>query len=475
MTDDQLEQRLRDWYRTEIPFDEAAPVDLRPSLRAIVVGSSGRWRRLVARSLPRRRWAGPGFGRLAAAAVLGVLAVAVGFYLIRPDRPQVSHPSLTPPASPMPSASASPDAAVDASPNPQLATPSSGLEPCVTGGVLAGDALPAVDGKDLQGMGQSRGVYVAGRAPRLWAVNPGQSSATLIASISPELYPIDVLDISPDGSNALIRLGYIGGNASSECAGLYLVRTDGSGATRLTTLGDVPTGAFSPDGRRIAYSQSADPGTVTTLDLETGATVNQLCGSRYSSFQIDWSPSGGTIAVSCDFSLTFLDAAGTTAPVRFMTGGDPLAFTWSDDRHVVVATDAGDVYSFDVVSQSSSVVGRFADAEIEIVSTTGVFSPDGRWLAYHGGERGDVPGNDFREVGYLVPTSGGTPTRIPGDVNESTTWSGDSRALVSVRGQENDLILVRTDVETLQSSTIGTILDQYSYRDAYRQGVWRVP
>ena len=247
------------------------------------------------------------------------------------------------------------------------------------------------------------------------------------------------------------------------CAGLYLVRADGSGATRLTTTGRSPTGAFSPDGRRIAYSRSGAPGTITTLDLETGATVDQLCGSDYSSFEIHWSPSGERIAVDCDFSLTILNAAGTTAPVRFMTGGDPLAFSWTDDRHLVVATEGGDLYSFDVVSQSSSLLGRFADAEIEIVSTSGVFSPDGRWLAYHGGERGDVPGNDFTEVGYLVPTSGGTPTRIPGDVNESTTWSGDSRALVSISGQDTDLILVRMDIETLQSSTIGTILDQDSY------------
>jgi Tol biopolymer transport system component len=311
----------------------------------------------------------------------------------------------------------------------------------------------------------------------LWAVNPGRDSATLIASISREPDPIDVIDISADGSNALIRLDYIGGNATSECVGLYLIRTDGLGATRLSTLGGVPTAAFSPDGRRIAYSQPADPGTVTTLDLETGATVNQLCGSTYSSFKMNWSPSGGKIAVSCDFSLTILDASGTTAPVRFMTGGDPLAFTWTDDRHVVVATDPGDIYSFDVVSQASSVVGRFADAEIEIVSTTGVFSPDGRWLAYHGGERGDVPGNDFTEVGYVVPTSGGTPTRMPDEAQLTTTWSGDSRALVYISGQPEspDSILVRMDVETLQSSTIGTISDLQSYLHAYRQGVWRVP
>jgi len=471
MTDDQLEARLRDWYRLEVPVDETAPAGLRSSLVTMPRTShaSRHW-------LARRRRA----TLLAAAALLAVAivggALAVGSGIVKlPSVP----PSIAPPTTgPTPSANASQDAVAVASPNPnpssQLATPSSGLEPCVAARVFAGDALPAVDGKSLQGMGQSRGVYVAGRQPRLWAVNPGQSSATVIASISTAPDTIEVLDISPDGSNALIKLASFGGS-SGACSGLYLVRADGSGATRLTTSGRSPTGAFSPDGRRIAYSLSGAPGTITTLDLETGSTVDQLCGSDYSDFEIHWSPSGQRIAVSCDFSLTILDAAGTTAPVRFMTGGNPLAFSWTDDRQLVVATDSGDLYSFDVGSQSSSLLGRFADAEIEIVSTTGVFSPDGRWLAYHGGERGDVPGNDFREVGYLVPTSGGTPTRIPGDVNESTIWSGDSRALVSFIGQDNDLILVRMDVETLESSTIGTILDQDSYLDAYRQGIWRVP
>jgi len=463
MTDDQLELRLKDWYRTEVPTDETAPTAMRAMLATIPRSSELPGRRFA----PRR-----GVALLAAAALLiaatGGGALLVGSGIIKP--PSVS-PSTVPSTAPAtPNASASPAAAVDASPSPQLTTPFSSPEPCV----LTGDALSPVDGKGLQGMGQSRGVYVAGRQPRLWAVNAGQSAATQIASFSTAPDTVDVLDVSPDGSNALVRLDTFGGSDGA-CNGLYLVRADGPGATRLTTSGRFPTGAFSPDGRRIAYSRSDNPGTITTLDLETGATVDQLCGSVYSSFRMGWSPSGQRIAVSCDFSLTILDAAGTSAPVRFMTGGDPLGFDWTDDRHLVVATDRGETFSFDVPSQSSSLLGRFADSEIEIVSTTGVFSPDGRWLAYHGGERGDVPGNDFREVGYLVPTSGGTPTRIPGDVNESTTWSGDSRALVSISSQDSDLMLVRMDVETLQSSTIGKILDQDSYLDAYRQGVWRVP
>jgi hypothetical protein len=461
MTDDQLELRLKDWYRTEVPTDETAPTALRAMLATIPRSSALPGRRFA----PRR-----GVALLAAAALLiaaiGGGALLVGSGIVKP--PSVS-PSTVPSTAPAtPTASASPGAAVDASPSPQLTTPFSSPEPCV----LTGDALPPVDPVGIEGLGQIRGVYLAGRPPMVWAVNPGQDKATLIASILPDP-TIDVLDISPDGSNAVIRLSTFGGSTSS-CAGLYLIRTDGLGATRLTTFGRIPTAAFSPDGRRLAYSRS-DPGTVTTLDLDTGATVDQLCGSVYSSFQMEWSPSGERIAVSCDFSLTILDAASATAPVRFMTSGDPLAFSWTDDRQLIVATDWGEIHSFDVGSQSSRLLGRFEEPAIEIVTTSGVFSPDGRWLAYHGGERGDVPGNDFTEVGYLVPTSGGTPVRMPDEAQLSTTWSGDSRALIYLSGQDADSILARMDIETLQSSTIGTISDLGSYFHVYRQGIWRVP
>jgi Tol biopolymer transport system component len=297
----------------------------------------------------------------------------------------------------------------------------------------------------------------------LWAVNPGQDSATVIASITPETIPLEVLDISPDGSNALIRVGHISPPGfTPECADLYMVRTDGSGATRLTRFGTgrfVTGGAFSPDSRRVAYAWW-DPNTITTLDLETGATADQSCTTLYGigPTRIDWSPTGDKFAVGCERTLTIFDASGTTAPAKFRMAEEPLAFRWSDDRQLVVASGGGNIYSFDVPSATSTLLGRFEDPAIVITSATGVFSPDGRWLAYHGGERGDRPGNAFREVGYLVATSGGTPTRIPGELQD-TTWSADSRALVSVTGGEDAWNLVRMDVETLQSSTIGTIIN----------------
>ena len=80
MTDDQLELRLRDWYRAEIPADETAPPALRSRLTTIPRASS----LLIAPlRLPTR------VTLLAAAALVGLLAgtAAIGAFL-RPPAPQ---------------------------------------------------------------------------------------------------------------------------------------------------------------------------------------------------------------------------------------------------------------------------------------------------------------------------------------------------------------------------------------------------
>ena len=77
MTDDQLELRLRDWYRAEIPADETAPPALRSRLVSIPRVSP----------LPRRRFASRrGVTLLAAAALVGVLAgsAAIGARFVTP-------------------------------------------------------------------------------------------------------------------------------------------------------------------------------------------------------------------------------------------------------------------------------------------------------------------------------------------------------------------------------------------------------
>jgi WD40 repeat protein len=419
--------------------------------------------------------------RVAAAAAIGVLAVGGALYLIGPSRPAVGTPGATA------SSSSSPNTVVvTPSTSLQLPTPSSSSKPCVTFRVSTGDALPKFDGEPRASIGPGRGVFLAGST--LFAVGPGTGPAHPIAQGTGSSGDIDVLELSPDGSNVLIRAGYNGvPNSERRCADLFVVRTDGSGATRLTTVkpGRVVTAAaFSPDGTRVAYSWSdqgsfPDPGSISVLDLTSGRTVDQQCNDRAHTLapvQVDWSPTGDRIAVACDQTITIFDANGTTAPVKSQPTNDILAFGWTDDSHLLVADGEGGISSVDVVSQTSTQLGRFDDPEIEVVVPSGMFSPDGHWLIYAGGERGDVPGNGFREVNYLVPATGGTPVRIPDGV-ASMTWSGDSRVLVyATDDREGTLqILARIDVETLQRSTIGTVSSSSPGGLIVRQSVWQIP
>jgi galactose oxidase-like protein len=87
MTDHELEQRLRDWYRSEIPADEMAPAALRSSLQAIPGGVP---------AVRRGGAGGRGFTLLAAAALLGLLAgtAIVGAILMNPPHVPTTTPAV---------------------------------------------------------------------------------------------------------------------------------------------------------------------------------------------------------------------------------------------------------------------------------------------------------------------------------------------------------------------------------------------
>ena len=104
MTDHELEQRLRDWYRAEIPPEEAAPAELRQSLVAIPRASSGRQRGFGSRR---------GYTLLAAAALVGVISGTLAFGGILREGPAPSDHLLiaSPSAQTSAPAQASPTAA----------------------------------------------------------------------------------------------------------------------------------------------------------------------------------------------------------------------------------------------------------------------------------------------------------------------------------------------------------------------------
>ena len=419
--------------------------------------------------------------RIAAAAVIGSIAVGGTLLFSRLGQPDVGPPS--PPV-------ASTSIAVG-TPGPSLppSSPSPTAGPCLTDTmtILTGDAMRAATGVEVGepvDLGPVRGVYIGGsgiiRRGVVWSVGPGEGPARPIAALVDPPIVFDVVDLSTDGTSLLMRAGTISINSPEpECIDLYVVRTDGSGATRLTPFrgGRVVSGAaFAPDGRHVAYHWWGSEDTVTVLDLVSGQAVDRRCGAVFGGNpnRIEWSPTGDRFAIACSGIVTVFDTSGATDPVPVTSTSLQLLFGWTDNGALLVSTDRGDILSLDVESQTSTRIGQYDVSDIEqVFPSSGGFSPDGRWLVFQGGERGDVPGADFGMVGYLVPTTGGSPTRILNEEEAGPTinWSTDGLIAAHESGRtvegSPELILGRLDPDTLQWSEIGPLLAW--------DGVWQIP
>jgi WD40 repeat protein len=223
--------------------------------------------------------------------------------------------------------------------------------------------------------------------------------------------------------------------------------------------------ALSPDGRLVAYSwpgSTPHVATLTVLDTTTGRSVDQPCNNDYSGsypVNIDWSPSGDRVAVACDQAVRIFDPTGAIAPVDVPAVGLILAIVWTEDGHVISASEHT-ITSYDVASQTSTVLSDLDATGIELEALApDSLSPDGRWFYFLGVGPGRVPSDGLKVVGYLVSTSGGTPIRIQNeDEAGSVTGSGDGRALIAAHdgGNQQGLTLGRLDLGTLRWSSIGT-------------------
>jgi TolB protein len=97
----------------------------------------------------------------------------------------------------------------------------------------------------------------------------------------------------------IVYLRPLGGN-EPPYARLFAVDADGAGAVDLTPPGytDVRSFAWSPDGRRIAFSaiQDGDHDPELFVTSAGGGDVRRLTDNYLPDFQPSWSPDGGSIA-----------------------------------------------------------------------------------------------------------------------------------------------------------------------------------
>jgi hypothetical protein len=357
-----------------------------------------------------------------------------------------------------------------ASPGPsQTPIPSESAKPCFTDTlkVLTGARMPEASG-DAEPARLDQGIGVFWQYPRfagnteLWVVRGAEAAPMRVATIAGRLMVRDVLDVSPDGSTALIRVGTFS-HSGLECADLYSVRLDGGGATRLTRFGAglfLGGAAYSPNSDKIAFFWWS-PDTLTVLDLASGDTVDQPCPVNFGvpPVPLAWSPNGQRIAAACGI----LDPNGTMAAITLPTG-PLLGFAWTDDNHVLLASGINrrqlgiHIESFDVLTETS-VASDVEAATIEAVEMGGRFSPDGRWLAFLGIDLRDPK---LAMTEYLVSTAGGKARRVLGENEPMLAWSLDSRSVIY--GGEQGMF--RLDVSSLHKT---------SMRSGAHEGIWRIP
>ena len=490
MTDEELERDLRAWFRAEIRPDEAAPSPLRSTLGTIAIVAPSPWYGTAS----RRK-----IGLLAVAATLTTLLVGgaligSGAFRKSDDLPP-SDPALviapTPRATaqaptPLASAPLATPPHDESSPTP-APTPYAPPAPCDSGQdqFLTGDARPTSVTVTPAELRLGRGVYVTvdDRYRRIWTVGPDGRPAWVVAA-TPASSDVAVLDISPDGSSALVRatLPPTDDRFTPGCSDLYLIRLDGSGATRLTTEpegGFVSGAAFSSDGTRVAYIRWS-PMTVTILQLATGSRVDQACetgsdGNDASTSPVAWSPGDTEVAAECGGFLFIVDPTGATSAFQYPRGDYSTAFEWADDRQLLVARDPGGlalrglhIDSFDVPSRTATVVGRVEAANLEGEFRSYSFSPDGRWLMFKGALLTAVPMDQLTSVGYVVPVTGGVPRQVltSAEADRLIGWSADGRALM-LGGAES--ALTRMDVDDRERTVVGTL------PVGYDGGVWMIP
>jgi Tol biopolymer transport system component len=187
--------------------------------------------------------------------------------------------------------------------------------------------------------------------------------------------------VSPGGSMVAVGIG----NETSGAADIWVYEIDRNMANRLTfDPGDEQQIVWSPDERYIAFGR-ADGGTVNIYRKMVGGAgaAELLLDSELDTYPTSWHPDGSMMGFDAESPDTSWDQW-----VLPLDGGEPYPFLNAPYREV-----------------------------------NGVFSPDGRWMAYGSNESG-------RDEIYITPFPGpGRKWRVSQDGGRFAMWSADGREI----------------------------------------------
>ncbi len=224
---------------------------------------------------------------------------------------------------------------------------------------------------------------------------------------------LDVILASGTARLAMSSSGTLAYTPANEGRGLVLVDRDGNEQLLLRGRAFwLPR--FSPDGTRIAFGETAAQQDIWIHDLAVGTTSRLTFDGQENNDPV-WNPDGTSLAFSHDKAakdLYVLSAEGGDPDLVVAQDGHQWTTDWSPDGRHLVFTN--------IINQSHGdiwVAPLSGDGEPRPFLATryqegaGRISPNGRWLAYHSRESGqlEVYVQSFPEPGNkrLISAGGG--------------------------------------------------------------------
>lgn len=251
---------------------------------------------------------------------------------------------------------------------------------------------------------------------------------------------------SPDGKR--IAYSCVTDAASQIC----LMDADGSSVTTLTSSGSNSAPAWSPDGKEIAFLKEEGVRSIYVMNTD-GSQQTWVGATRGKTARLAWSPNGKQIAFQdqeneksvARISVLSLGSSGINYGVPLTSGGDGYP-AWSPD---------GKYLAFLKYTASAQVYVSNSDGTAERAVTSGsgshgwpTWAPDGKSLAFEGDSTGKLQ--------VYVIGLGGTGQRLLSRLsgaNYAPAWMGQtpdpcligawrSDILRSTDGWENQLVSV---------------------------------